>query len=123
MSDFKLLTEKFPFLTLFEYADEEYLGIVQNQGKTMTSVYVYNNIHTKDDKVKFLELGETWWWESNRKVPINLFLKEDFSKFDYSLRCFNTKDFKVIEGHVVNISNMNEKRVKRRKIELVRSDK
>ena len=26
-------------------------------------------------RMKFLELGDVWWWESNRQIPIHLFLK------------------------------------------------
>ena len=26
-------------------------------------------------------MGESWWWESNRLIPINIFLKDDFKQF------------------------------------------
>lgn len=119
-SDLKVLQDSLPFLTLFKYANEEYVGIVQNQGKTIVSVYIYNLIHGDDLKRKFIKLGETWWWESNRKVPINLFLKEDFQDFEFCLRSFNNKEFEVIQGPTISLQNLNEKRVKRRRIELIR---
>lgn len=120
MTDFKILQEKYPFLTLFRYAQQEYLGIIQNRGKSVVSAYVYNHIQPKGLRLKFLELGETWWWESNRKIPINLFLKPDFDIFRGCLKNFVSKEVEIIHGPSVSIQNLSERRVKRRRVELVR---
>ena len=71
---FEKLGKKFPFLTLVQKSDFEYVGIVQNQDTNVISVYDYDKIATQREKELFLSLGETWWWESNRKLPINLSL-------------------------------------------------
>lgn len=116
----KILIDRFPFLSLFEIAGTEYVGIIQNQGKSVVSAYVYNNIRNSALKKLFLELGEAWWWESNRKIPINLFLKDEFSPFKPFLVSCVAKEFTLKKGPTISIHNLNQKRVKRRRIDLIR---
>ena len=93
---FEKLGKKFPFLTLVQKSDFEYVGIVQNQDTNVISVYDYDKIATQREKELFLSLGETWWWESNRKLPINIFLKKDFKQFKYTLTTLSGKDLSLI---------------------------
>jgi hypothetical protein len=86
-------------------------------------MYDISVIRSDEDRKAFLELGEVWWWESNRKIPINIFLKQEMSVFRYSIKTFNSKDAEVIFGPVVNLSDIAEKRVKRKSIQLVRTPK
>ena len=72
------------------------------------------------DKMKFLKCGETWWHESNRKLPINIFLKGDFRYFRSTLVSLNSKDIKIVAGPTVRLSEIANKRVKRKTIQLVR---
>ena len=44
----------------------------------------------------FLQLAESWWWESNRMVPINVFLKAEWAMFRPTLKTLNSKDSKYI---------------------------
>jgi hypothetical protein len=76
-----------------------------------------------EDKNLFLELGESWWWESNRKIPINIFLKKEMGMFRHTIKTFNSKDVEILFGPTVNLSEIAEKRVKRKSIQLVRSAK
>jgi hypothetical protein len=78
-------------------------------------------LRVDEDKQKFLELGEVWWWESNRKIPINIFLKEDMTLFRYMIKTFNSKDVSVVFGPTVNLCDIAEKRTKRKSIQLVRN--
>jgi hypothetical protein len=117
--ELKILQEHFPFLTLFEYSGEEYLGIIQNSGKNVISAYICSNIKDKELKKLFLEMGQIWWGESNRRIPINLFFKQDFDIFQPFVMNFVTKEFNIINGHSVSLQELNQKRVKRRRIELV----
>ena len=71
----------------------------------------------------FLEMGEAWWWESNRKIPINIFLKQEMQIFRPFIKTFNAKDVELMFGPTVNLSEIAEKRVKRKSIQLVRSTK
>ena len=68
------LLEEFPFLTLISYANNEYLGIIQNVDQQIASMYMYERLRTLEEKQLFLQLGEEWWWETNRKLPINIAL-------------------------------------------------
>jgi hypothetical protein len=111
----------FPFITCVKSNDVEYLGIVINTDNQIISIYDYSSIKTSDDKKRFLDLGEIWWWESNRKIPINIFLKNDMNMFKEHIKTFNSKDIKILFGPVINLSQIAEKRVKRKSIQLIRT--
>lgn len=113
---------QYPFLSLVTYGGHEYVGIIQNQDDTVLSMYDYSKLDS-DYKPLFLELGETWWWESNRTIPINLFLKKDFNFFSKYLITFNIKDTEVVKGPSVSIADLAKKRSKRRNIQLVKKVK
>ena len=114
--------EKYPFLSLVTYGGAEYIGIVQNQDDTVLSMYDYSKI-PDNLKASFLELGDAWWWESNRMIPINLFLKKDFAQFVSILITFNIRDTEVVRGPSVSIAELAKKRSKRRNIQLVKKVK
>lgn len=114
------LLDNFPFLTLVSYGGNEYVGIIQNIDNNLASMYNFEYIKNIDDRKEFLELGEEWWWGTNRLIPINIIFKTRFEKFRPALITFNLKDFKVIHGPVVSLSNIIQRRVKRRNIQLIR---
>ena len=89
----------------------------------MASIYDIGVLRNDEEKVKFLELGEVWWWESNRKIPINIFLKREMQFFRYAIKTFNSKDAELVFGPLVNLSEIAEKRIKRKSIQLVRTPK
>ncbi len=115
--------KKFPFITCIKTSGNEYLGIVINHDTNVISIYSYADIRTEEEKKLFLEMGEIWWWESNRKIPINIFLKQDMVVFRPYIKTFNIKDAEVMFGPVVNLGEIAEKRVKRKSIQLVRTSK
>ena len=117
---FKKLSENHPFITVCSYASQDYVGIIQNRYDTCTSLYDYGAIVDNDLKTRFLELGDTWWWESNRLVPINLFLKEEWMVFKPYLRTFNNKSLEIIHGPVCSMMELHKRRSKRRSITLVK---
>jgi len=117
---FKTLRDKFPFLSLIRKGDLEFVGIVQNQDNNVISFYDYGRLMSPHDKMRYLKCGEIWWYESNRKLPINIFLKGDFRYFRTTLVTLNSKDVEIVEGPTVRLSNISKKRVKRRTIQLVR---
>ena len=114
--------EQYPFLSLVTYGGQEYVGIIQNQDDSFLSMYNYSKIDS-DLKPLFLELGDAWWWESNRTIPINLFLKKDFFSFSKYLITFNIKDTQIERGPSVSIADLAKKRSKRRNIQLVKKVK
>jgi hypothetical protein len=114
------LQENFPFISVINHVDKEYVGIIINQDAAITSIYDYTAIKTEDEKRKFLELGEVWWWESNRQIPINIFLLRDIVPYRYAIRNFSTKDVKLLLGPCTSLNDIIVKRIKRKSITLVR---
>lgn len=117
---FQKLTDNHPFITVCSYAGQEYVGVIQNRDDTVTTFYDYGAIISQDLKKLFLELGDTWWWESNRLIPINLFLRDDWVVFKPYLRTFNNKGLNIIHGPATSMNELAKKRVKRRSITLVK---
>jgi len=114
------IENQLPFISVLTYGELEYVGIVINQDQHVTSFYDLESVKTDDEKTILLELGEAWWWESNRQVPINIFLRHEIEPFRYCIKTFNSKDVKLILGPVVNLMNLTLKRIKRKSVQLVR---
>ena len=119
----KNIQENFPFLSVVQYGGNEYVGIINNQDNYVTSMYVYTDLSSDESRQAFLDLGEAWWFESNRTIPISIFLPKEFPAFRHCLMTMNTKDVKVTVGPVVNLGNLAVKRVKRKSVQLVRKPK
>lgn len=117
---FKKLTENHPFISICSYASQDYVGIIQNRDDLVTTMYDYGSIASDEMRLKFLELGDIWWWESNRLIPINLFLKDEWTIFKPYLRTFNNKSLTVLHGPICSMSELNKRRSKRRSITLVK---
>jgi hypothetical protein len=117
---FSKLAEKYPFISMCIYASNEYVGIVQNRDDTVTTIYDFGSIQDVDEKRRFLELANIWWWESNRSIPINIFLKSDWEPFRGYLRTFVNKDLEIIHGPVCSLSEITRKKSKRKSITLVK---
>lgn len=117
---FQKLTEKYPFITLCVYANTEYVGVVQNRDDVVTTIYDFGAVISQEDKLEFLELASTWWWESNRSIPINIFLRRDWDKFRPTLRTFVNKDLEILHGPACSLLDIARKKSKRKSITLVR---
>jgi hypothetical protein len=117
---FQKLTEKYPFITLCVYANQEYVGVVQNRDDVVTTIYDFGAVVSQEDKLEFLELASTWWWESNRSIPINIFLRRDWDKFRPTLRTFINKDLEILHGPACSLLDIARKKSKRKSITLVR---
>jgi hypothetical protein len=117
---FTKLTDKYPFITLCLYASQEYVGIIQNRDDIITTIYDFGSIIDLDNKKQFLELANIWWWESNRSIPINIFLKQEWDPFKATLRTFINKDLEILHGPVCSLADMARKKSKRKSITLVR---
>lgn len=117
---FQKLTEKYPFITLCIYANVEYIGVVQNRDDAVTTIYDFGAVQSQQDKLEFLELASQWWWESNRSIPINIFLRSDWEKFKVTLRTFSNKDLEILHGPICSLQDIARKKSKRKSITLVR---
>jgi len=116
----KEFLERFPFMSLVRYGENELVGIIQNSDAVVVTMYVYSLLKDESDKMLFVEMGEEWWWGSNRLLPINIVLKEPMRRFAYALKTYSTKDFEMLHGHQTSLTNVITKRTKRRQISLVR---
>lgn len=114
------LANDYPFLSVVRYADVEYIGIILNQDTTVTAIYDFASIPTKEMRKLFIELGEVWWWESNRQYPISIFLRDEFKVFKPYLKTFITKDVTIITGPFISIEELLKRKTKRKNIQLVR---
>ena len=117
---FKELSDKYPFITVVRYASAEYVGIVQNRDSTVTTLYDFGRIVDVELKQKFLDLANVWWWESNRSIPINIFLREEWAQFKPYLQTFINKDLEILLGPTISLSDLSKKRTKKKSITLVR---
>ena len=117
------INEHWPFISVITYGDNEYVGIIINQDQHVTSFYDLEGVRSQDEKSALLNLGEVWWWESNRQIPINIFLRKEIEPFKYCIKTFNSKDVNIILGPVVNLLNLASKRIKRKSVQLVRKSR
>ena len=114
------IEENYPFISVITYGGKEYVGIVVNQDNNITTILDYSMLKTTEDKQYLLEIGQTWWMESNRLIPITIFLSKDVEPVRYCLRNMNSKDVNIVLGPTVNLHNLTLKRVKRKNVQLVR---
>lgn len=114
------IEEKLPFISVINYGEDEFVGLIINQDQFVTSFYDLNSIKTHEEKALFLEIGDSWWWESNRQFPITIICKDQIQPFSYAIKTFNSKDVRIILGPTVNLMNLTLKRVKRKSVQLVR---
>lgn len=122
-TDLENIQSSYPFLSLIRIGKEELVGIIQNSDSKVLSIYVYEYI-PKDLKQQFLDYGDSWWWESNRKIPINIFIGSDFVKFRPYLRTYTSKDTKVVFGPITKLSSLTDsKRIRRKTVQLLRTVK
>ncbi len=117
---FKNLLDQYPFLSYVTYGGNDYIGIIQNSDELITTIYDYALLKGLEQKTRYLELADQWWWESNRLLPINVFLKQDWVEFRICLKTFNSKDVLIQHGPSVSLKEIANKRSKRRSITLVR---
>ena len=115
------IQEQLPFISVLHYGEDEYVGIIINQDQFVTSFYDLELINTPEEKSVLLEIGEVWWWESNRQIPISIFCRREIEPYRYAIKTFNSKDVRIILGPVVNLMNMTLKRVKRKSVQLVKT--
>jgi hypothetical protein len=116
----KDIEAQFPYISVVAYGGNEYVGIISNQDQYVTTMFVYTNLKNNEHKRLLVDLGEIWWWESNRMIPINIFLRKEIESLRYCMITMNSKDVKLVIGPCVNINNLAIKRVKRKSVQLIK---
>jgi hypothetical protein len=120
LGSYEEISFEFPFLSGLIFRGIEYIGIIQNSDDKIISFYDYESLRTEHEKKHFISLGETWWWESNRLLPINIFLRGEMEPYRYCLKSVIQKDTDIIFGPITSLDTIYKKRIKRRQIQLVR---
>lgn len=120
LEELKQIQEQFPYLSCVCAAEVEYVCIIQNSDEKILSFYDFNSIVDLNEQKLFLELGEIWWFESNRLLPINIFLQGQMEGYKPYLRTVSLKNTEILFGPVTSLNNLFQKRIKRRQIQLVK---
>ena len=107
-------------MTLCVYAGNEYVGVIQNRDEAVTTIYDFGILTDPELKKNYLELAAVWWWESNRSVPINIFLKDEWNPFRDCLKTFSNRDLDIVFGPVCSLNDIVRRKSKRRSITLVK---
>lgn len=113
------LHESFPFLSVILYGAVEYVGIIINQDASVTTMYDLSELKSEGERKSLLELGEEWWWESNRSIPISIYLKKEIGPYKYCSKSFSTKDVQVLVGPITKLTDLQGKKTKRKIVQLV----
>jgi hypothetical protein len=98
--------------------DNEYVCVIQNQDSDVTTIYDFGELRSDADRIEFLRYADQWWWESNRLIPINIFLRNDWKRFSYSVKTLASKEVEIVTGHCVRLDDLSTKRTKRKSIQL-----
>ena len=109
-----------PFLSYVTYGGIDYIGIIQNADEQITTIYDFGSLRDIDQKRRFLDFGEQWWNESNRQIPVNIFLKADWVEFRPFVKTMISKDAEIKCGPTTSLKEMALRRSKRRSITLIR---
>lgn len=120
MIDLEHIKETLPFLSGLRYQTHEYIGIIQNSDEKIISFYDFESIRSPEEKIRFIELGELWWHQSNRLLPINIFLQGQMIPFRYCIRTIVNKEVELMFGSFTSLNNIMKKRIKKHQIQLVR---
>lgn len=120
MDNLNTIQENFPFLSSITVNDKEYVCIVQNHDDKILTFYDIETTRTTEDRELLLKLGDDWWWESNRLIPLNIFMPRQMRQFRYCIKTVAMKDVVVNFGPLTSLNNLITKRIKRKQIQLVR---
>ena len=118
---YKQLEKNFPFISVLLYGinQDEFVGLIQNQDNIITGFYDFGALKNDEDRKLFLTLADQWFFESNRQLPINIYLKEEWAPFRAILKIFITKEIKIVHGPTTSLSSLNSKK-KRRSITMMK---
>lgn len=109
---------QFPFLSIVTIKNQEYLTVIDIQTKTKTAMYMIKDITCKSKLNDFFDICATWWWQSNRNIPLSLFMRTELEEFNRYRRVFVNKALTLNEGHVVSLNHLQTTRIKRKNVVL-----
>lgn len=107
----------YPCVTVIEHDGQIYYGIIKIKSKQYITLYCFDSMN-ENLQEDLLLLANNWWWQSNRTIPISLFMCDEMVKFEPYTKRFDTPSVKVLSGPVISLSDLPTKRIKRRNIVL-----
>lgn len=108
-----------PFLSILynKKSDKTILCLIQLLTKNCVSFYEINELKP-EDYGNFFVLADIWW-KRCPILPISLYHKGVFKKYDYCKHHIFANDFQIIGGFSgVNLKYISEKRIKRKLIQM-----
>lgn len=114
-----MLEERHPYLTTLhnKISDREIVVLIQLISKQHISYYDIKKIKYEDMNLFFSMVQK--WWKQEPSMPISLYYKESFDKFDYIKTFIDVKDCEIVSGFQgVQLKNLSEKRIKRKLIKI-----
>lgn len=115
------ISNEFPYLTGVKCDKYEHVGIILNSDDKIISIYDIDKIENKKQRLKFLDYGDLWWEQSNREIPISIFLGDLMDEFDFCIVHLTKKDSELLFGPLISLCDM-KRRTKKRKIKLMKND-
>lgn len=112
-----MIEDRHPYLTVLynKFAEKEMVVLIQIITKQHISFYDVKKIKFEDLNTFFAMVQK--WWKQEPTMPISLYYKDDFNKFDYVKSFIDVKDCEIISGFQgVQLKNLSEKRIKRKLI-------
>lgn len=107
----------YPFVTMLEHNGLIYYGIVKIKSKQYITLYCFDSM-IENLQEELLLLANNWWWQSNRTIPISLFMCDEMVKFEAFTKRFDTQTVRILSGPVISLADLPVKRIKRRNISL-----
>ena len=115
--------ETLPFLTHMRLKDTNFLCLILNSDEKILTFYDLDAIKTDEEVQRLMSVADAWWSESNRLLPISIFMREGTREFQKYLRTVNRKDIEIIEGPCTSLNKLINKRTKKKQISLMRKPK
>lgn len=108
-----------PYLTVLldKKTDSSILCLIQLLSKTAVSYYTINELYAQD-YLNFFTMADNWF-KKCPMIPISLYYKNDFDRFNYCKHILFTGEFQYAGGFSgANLKCLSEKRIKRKIIHL-----
>lgn len=110
----EVIRDTYPFFSILVLKDgQQVAGIIQNSTPTFVWIYQFDGVQKPQRKL-FLDHGRTWWNQSDRTVPIEVFIGPEFDIFRPCLKGHPRKNIDCVHGHLVDLGETFRKRIKRR---------
>lgn len=111
----EVIREMYPFFSILVMRDGHQVpGIIQNSSSSLVWLYHFEEISTPALRKQFLDYGKLWWNQSDRSIPIEVFIGTDFDIFRPHLKGHPRKNIDTIHGHMVDLGETFRRRIKRK---------